>query len=206
MTQAYDSSGFNHTSETRSLLSELAKLRDRSGGTKAKISESLKGKKNPFFNRVHSETSKLQISLTKSSSLIYVYDSFRQLLFIFPSLRFLCGQIKASFSTLSKFTQDGLLFRGGWYILKSPFSSNDVPLITDMNSLEYKNLIKDIQSNSHILKAIFVFNSKGEFLFQFDGIVEADPKGDISHETIKLYLDTGRVYNNYLFSSHRVLK
>lgn len=121
-------------------------------------------------------------------------------------MRFLSGQVKASFTTLNKFTQNGLLFRGGWYILKSPFSSNDQPLIVALNSLEYMNMIKDIQINSHILKAIFVFNSKNEFLFKFDGILEAQKALNISHDTIKLYLDSGKVYNNYLFSSHRVLK
>ena len=65
-------------------------------------------------------------------------------------------------------------------------------------------MIKDIQTNSHILKAIFVFNSKNEFLFKFDGIVEAKKALNISHETIKLYLDTGKVFNDYLFYSHRV--
>jgi hypothetical protein len=76
-------------------------------GPKAKISESLKGENNPFFNKVHSDAIKRQISLTKSASLIYVYNAFKQLLFVFPSLRFLSGQIKASHSALSKVAESG---------------------------------------------------------------------------------------------------
>jgi len=67
-------------------------------------------------------------------------------------------------------------------------------------------MIEEIQINNHILRAIFVFNSKGKFLFKFDSIIEAKKALKISHGTIKLFLDTGKVYNNYLFSSHRVLK
>jgi hypothetical protein len=204
--QAYDSTGYRHTPETRLLLSELAKLRTHSDETRSKISESLKGENNPFFNKVYSDATKYQISLTKSTSLIYVYDSFKQLLFIFPSLRFLAGQVKANFSTLSKLTQNGLLFRGGWYILKSPFYAHDVPSITDINSVEYVNMIKEIQTSSHILKAIFVFNSKNEFLFKFDGVLEAQKALNISHDTIKSHLDSGKAHNNYLFFSHRVLE
>jgi hypothetical protein len=161
----------------------------------------------PFpFNKVHSDATKYQISSIKSIDWIYVYNSFKQLLFIFPSLRFLSGQIKSNSATLNKFIENRLLFRGGWYIFKSPLSANDVPLITDVNSLEYVKLYElgKIRANKHILKAIFVFNDKNEFLFKFDGIMEAQKALNISHDTIKLYLDSGKTYNNYLFYSHRI--
>lgn len=51
------------------VLRHLARCRTHSNETKTKISESLKGEKNPFFNKVHSEASKLQISFTALSLL-----------------------------------------------------------------------------------------------------------------------------------------
>ena len=68
-------------------------------------------------------------------------------------------------------------------------------------------MIKEIQANSHILKAIFVFNREQRSCsFKFDGIIEAQKALNISHDTIKSHLDSGKAYNNYLFFSHRVLE
>lgn len=66
---AYRSTGYNHTEETKRLMSELARLRNHSAETKAKISQALKGENNPFFNQHHSIATIKKIQAANSTSL-----------------------------------------------------------------------------------------------------------------------------------------
>jgi len=51
------------------------------------------------------------------------------------------------------------MFRGNWYVSSTPLSENDSPLITDISSQAYNELIANLISSSHIKKAVFVYNA-----------------------------------------------
>jgi hypothetical protein len=78
------------------LMSRLAKERKLSVETKKKISESLKGELNPFYNKIHTAESIKKIIKNKSLSEIYIYNSYRELMVIFPSVTTFCKSIKAN--------------------------------------------------------------------------------------------------------------
>jgi hypothetical protein len=77
-------------------MSRLAKERKLSVETKKKISESLKGELNPFYNKIHTAESIKKIIKNKSLSEIYIYNSYRELMVIFPSVTTFCKSIKAN--------------------------------------------------------------------------------------------------------------
>jgi group I intron endonuclease len=80
--------------------------------TKNLISESLKGDKNPFFNKRHSLKTKLLISKIKSKGEIYIYDSLLNLQVVVSSLRMLSKNIRAHYNTLNSYIINNKLFRG----------------------------------------------------------------------------------------------
>jgi hypothetical protein len=49
----------------------------------------------------------------------------------------------------------------------------DIPLISNWSSKESNNLILEIIINSHIKKAIFVYNTNKEFIRKFEGVIHA---------------------------------
>lgn len=102
-------------------MSRLAKERKLSVETKTKISESLKGELNPFYNKIHTAESIEKIRKKKSTSEIYIYNSYRKLLVIFPSVTTFCKSIKGNNAFVNKIIESGNLFRGEWYITKTPF-------------------------------------------------------------------------------------
>lgn len=57
------------------------------------------GDNNPFYNKNHSVESKLTIIEAKSAYSVYIYNSFRELLVIFPSLRSLAKLINSNHSS-----------------------------------------------------------------------------------------------------------
>jgi hypothetical protein len=114
-------------------------------------------------------------------------------------------QIKVNFSPLKRSMEDQSLFRGGWYITRTPYSELELPLIIDSSSPEYIDLIQKIQASSHIKQAVFLYNASDlQFIKKFDGIIEARAELQISHETIKTHALAGSVYKGYLFSYHRL--
>ena len=113
--QGYSSLGYEHTEQTKQMLSELAKNRVHSDKTKALISRVLVGENNPFYNKSHSMDAKLRMIEANSAYPVYVYNSFKKLLVNFPSVKTLQKLIKSNHSTIASFIKNKTLFRGEWY-------------------------------------------------------------------------------------------
>ena len=208
--QGYSSIGFKHTEETKILLSDLAKTRQHSKETKALITQALVGENNPFYNKNHSFDSKLRMIEAKSNYPVYIYDSFKTLLVIFPSVKTIAKLINSNHSTIVSYIKNNNLFRGEWYLSNLPYNVADYPLISDWSSKNSKNLIIEIIKNSHIKKAIFVYNTetkgKKTCILKFDGVTHAQKELKISHDIIKKYARLNRPYNNYIFSYERIVE
>jgi group I intron endonuclease len=110
--QGYSSLGYKHTKETKALLSLLAKNRVHTDETKALITRALTGENNPFYNKSHSMESKVRIIEAKSAYSVYIYNSFKELLIIFPSVGTLTKLIKSNHPTIVNVIKEGILFRG----------------------------------------------------------------------------------------------
>jgi group I intron endonuclease len=129
--QGYSSVGYKHTEETKSLLSELAKNKIHSDKTKSLIAKALVGENNPFYNRNHSTETKIRMIEANSAYPVYVYNSFKELLVVYPSVNTLANLIKSNHPTLVNVIKEGTLFRGEWYLSNIPFNINDIPSITN---------------------------------------------------------------------------
>jgi group I intron endonuclease len=110
--QGYSSLGYVHTEETKKLLSELGKNRVHSDETKGLIARAVTGENNPFYNRNHSIESKLRMIEANSAYPVYIYNSFKELLVLFPSVKTLAKLIKSNHPTLVKNIQEQTIFRG----------------------------------------------------------------------------------------------
>jgi len=110
--QGYSSLGYKHTEETKKLLSELAKNRTHTQETKGLIARAVTGVNNPFYNKSHSIESKLRMIEANSAYPVYIYNSFKELLVIIPSVRTLSNLIKSNHSTLVGIIKEQILFRG----------------------------------------------------------------------------------------------
>jgi len=157
--QGYSSLGYRHTEYTKQMLSELATNRVHSDKTKALISKALVGENNPFYNKNHSIESKLRMIEANSLYSVYVYDSFKKLLVIFPSVKTLAKSIYSNHSTIVDYIKDETLFRGEWYFRNLPLNLTDTPSIPLWYLSECLLLTKEITNNSDIKKAIFVYNT-----------------------------------------------
>jgi group I intron endonuclease len=203
--QGYSSLGYKHTEETKQLLSELAKNKIHSDKTKALISRALVGENNPFYNKNHSTESKIRMIEAKSAYPIYVYNSFKELLVIFPSVLTLAKLIKSNHSTLVGVIKEKLIFRGEWYISNLPFNLTDTPLISDWLSKECNKLVLDIYNKSYIRKAVFVYDVNKNFIGKYNGVKDAERAFNINHSIIKKYASIGDTYKGYVFSYERLL-
>jgi group I intron endonuclease len=128
--EGYSSLGYKHTEETKKLLSELAKNRIHSDKTKGLIAKAVIGENNPFYNKEHSIESKLRMIETKSASPVYIYNSFKELLVIFPSAKTLAKVIKSSHYSVTVAIKNQTIFRGEWYFRNIPYNIADAPLIS----------------------------------------------------------------------------
>ena len=90
--QGYSSLAYKHTEQTKQLLIELHKNKVHSDKTKALISRALVGDNNPFYNKNHSVESKLRMIEANSAYNVYIYNSFKILLVIFPSVKTFAGR------------------------------------------------------------------------------------------------------------------
>jgi group I intron endonuclease len=203
--QGYSSLGYKHTEETKVLLSELAKNRVHSNETKALIARALTGDNNPFYKKSHSIETKVRMIEAKSIYPVYIYNSFKKLLVIFPSVLTLAKLIKSNYSTIVSFLKEQIIFRGEWYFTYIPYNIKDTPLISNWTSKECEELVKYINNNSHVKKAVFVFDIDAKFLCKYNGVTEAQAALNINHSTIKTYAKLGAKYNNYIFSYERLL-
>ena len=203
--EGYSSLGYKHTEETKKLLSELAKNRVHSDETKGLIARVVTGENNPFYNRNHSIESKLRMIEANSAYPVYLYNSFKELLVIFPSVKTLAKLIKSNHPTLVKNIKEQIIFRGEWYLSNIPYNLRDTPRIADWNSKECEELLLSINNNSHILKAVFVYDINRKFLGKYEGVMAAQRALKISHSTIKKYANVGGAYSGYIFSYERLI-
>lgn len=202
--QGYSSLGYIHTEETIKLLSQLAKNRTHSNLTKSLISKALTGENNPFYNKTHSTESKVRMIEANSLYSVYVYNSKKDLLVIFPSVLTLAKKINSNHSTVVKYIKNLNLFRGEWYFTNIPFNIDDNPIIDKWSDKECDNLILNINKSNYIKKAIFVYDLNKNFLFKFDGVTKAQKALKINHSIIKKYAKVKGNYNKYIFSYERI--
>jgi len=202
--QGYSSLGYKHTKETKALLSQLAKNRVHTDETKALIARALTGENNPFYNKSHSMENKVRIIEAKSAYPVYIYNSFKKLLIIFPSVGTLANLIRSNHATIVNVIKEEILFRGEWYFTNIPYNIEDAPLITDWNSKESEELILNINNNSQIRKAVFVYDINKNFVAKYDGVMEAQRALGISHSTIKNYAKVNGIYKGYIFRYERL--
>lgn len=203
--QGYSSLGYKHTKETKELLSKLAKNRVHSDETKSLIAKALTGKNNPFYNKSHSIESKLRIIEAKSAYPVYVYNSFKELLVIFPSISTLAKLIKSNHSTIVDVIKKEIIFRGEWYFTNIPYSIDNTPRISNWISKECEKLILNINNHSHIRKGIFVYDVNKNFICKYEGVTKAQEALNINHSIIKKYAKIGGTYSGYIFSYERLM-
>jgi len=110
--QGYSSLGYKHTEETKQLLSKLAKNRTHNEETKGLIARALIGENNPFYNKSHSIESKRRMIEANSAYPVYIYNSFKELLVIFPSVLTIASRINSNHSTIVSNIKTQSLFRG----------------------------------------------------------------------------------------------
>jgi group I intron endonuclease len=202
--QGYSSLGYKHTKETKELLSQLMKNRVHSDITKSLIAKALTGENNPFYNKNHSLESKVRMIEAKSVYPVYVYNSYKELVVIFPSVSTLANLIKSNHSTIVEVIKEQTIFRGEWYFTNLPYNIGDTPFITNWTLKECEDLILKINSNSHIRKAVFVYDKNRKFICKYEGVTDAQKALNINHSTIKKYAKLGAVYNDYIFSYERL--
>lgn len=200
--------GYSHSIETKHKLRNLATNRRHSESTKKKkISKSVSKDNNPFSGLKHSSSSKNKISIAKSNSNVFIYNSYYELLVIVTSVRMLAALIKTNSSTILNFILSHSLFRGGWYFTRDFIKVDDRPKIEDIDSPEFKKLMEDISSKKHVVKAVFVFDAKTlNFVCGYEGVLACAKDLKISHNTITKFIDTGSPYKGYIFTSHRINK
>ena len=203
--QGYSSLGYKHTEETKQLLSQLAKNRVHSEETKGLIARALTGENNPFYNKSHSIESKVRNIEAKLVYPVYVYNSFKELLVIFPSVSTLAKLIKSNHSTIVDVIKEQIIFRGEWYFTNIPFSIDNTPIISNWTSKECEELILKINNNSHIRKAVFVYDVNKNFICKYEGVTKAQQAFNINHSIIKKYAKIGGTYNGYIFSYERLI-
>jgi len=162
------------------------------------------GKNNPFYNKNHSVESKLRIIEAKSAYPVYVYNSLKKLLVIFPSVKTLAKLIKSNHPTIVNYIKSVTLFRGEWYFSNIPFNITDTPLISDWSSKQSESIILEIINKSHIKKAIFAYDMNKNFIGKFEGVTHAQKELNISHVIIKKHALLNAPYDGYIFSYERL--
>ncbi|KIH86266.1 GIY COI i14 grp IB protein (mitochondrion) [Sporothrix brasiliensis 5110] len=202
--QGYSYLGYKHTEETKELLSELAKNRVHSDTTKSLIAKALTGENNPFYNKNHSMESKVRMIQANSAYPVYVYNSYKELLVIYPSVTTLAKLIQSNHPTIVNSIKEQTIFRGEWYFTNLPYNINDTPLITNWNSKEAEELIISINKNSKIRKGIFVYDENRNFISKYEGVTDAQRALNINHSTIKKYAKINGTYGGYIFSYQRL--
>ena len=142
----------------------------------------------------------------KSAYPVYVYNSFKKLVVIFPSVSTLAKLIKSNHPTVVAAIKEQDIFRGEWYFTNTPYNISDTPLITEWISKECDKLILDINNNSHIRKAVFVTTDdvNKNLIRKYDGVTDAQRGLSINHSTIKKYAKVGGSYGGYIFNYERL--
>lgn len=207
LNQSYSSLGYKHTEETKALLSELARNRIHSEETKALIARALTGENNPFYNKSHSMESKVRIIEAKSAYPVYIYNSYKELEVIFPSVKSLSKMICSNHPTIVTYIKKQLLFRGEWYFTNIPYNINDSPRLKVWYSSESKLLCKEICDSLKIKKGIFVYDNDKKYINKYDGVTHVSKEFNVNHLTVKKCAELNLLYNNtYYFCYERLDK
>lgn len=201
----YPSLSYKDTEETIVQLSKLAKNRTHSSETKELIAIYLTAENNPFHNRNHSMQSKIKRIEERSDYPVYIYNSYKQLLVIIPSIPTLGKSIGSDYNTILAHINKQTLFRGEWYFSNIPYNINDKPKLNLWNSEEGEELMQVIINNKHIEKSIFVYDMDKNLMNKYDDIVQAGIDININPITIKKYAELNDIYKErYYFSYERL--
>jgi hypothetical protein len=63
-----------------------------------------------------------------------------------------------------------------------------------------------MNNNSHIKKAVFVYDLNRNFIAKYDGVMRAQKAININHSAIKRYATVAGTYKGYIFSYERLNK
>lgn len=137
---------------------------------------------------------------------VYIYNSFKKLLVIFPSVLTITKKINSNHLTILSHIKEQNLFRGKWYFSNIPYNIEDNPIIKNWYDDESLKIIEDMINNSHVKRAIFVYDKNMNFISKYDGVTDAKKALNISHETIKKYAKLKGTYKDYIFSFERLNK
>ena len=87
-----------------------------------------------------------------------------------------------------------------------PYNISDTPLISDWYSKECEELVlKIINQNSHIKKAVFVYDLNRKFLAKYDGVMDARRAFENVSSYYKKHAKIGDVYKGFIFSYERLI-
>jgi hypothetical protein len=112
--------------------------------------------------------------------------------------------IKSNHSTIVAYIKEQTLFRGGWYFSNIPYNIDDSPKILNWDSKESEELVLDINNDSHIKKAIFVYDLNKKFIGKYEGVTHAKKVFNINHLTIKKCAEVNGTYKDYIFCYERL--
>ena len=114
--------------------------------------------------------------------------------------------IKSNHPTLVNVIKEGTLFRGEWYLSNISFNLKGIPSIANWTSDECSKLVLEMNNNTNIKKAVFVYDTNRNFIAKYDEVTRAQKALNINHSTIKRYAALGETYNGYIFSFERFNK
>ena len=92
---------------------------------------------------------------------------------IFPSVLTLAKLIKSNHATIVEVIKEKSIFRGEWYFSNIPYNIEDTPVIANWTLKDCDELILDIKNNSHIRKAVFVYDTNRNFIGKYEGVTDA---------------------------------
>jgi len=163
------------------------------------------------IGNTHSFETLIKLMSVNSLSPLYIYNSFKTLLVVFPSVKTLADLIQANSVAITNCIADGSLFRGEWYFSRTPFLNTDVPLIPNFATVlsdhlaNKHTLLEDMIKNIKIKKVIFLYDENKKLLKIYDGVMKARDDLNMCHTTIKRFALTNKPFRGYIFSYHRLL-
>lgn len=202
-----NSTGFKHSQRTKDTLRRKRRGTTLSEETKSLISQSLTGSKNPFYGNIHSPVTLLAISVAKSLGFVFIYSALGVLLLSVSSVKMLAKLIQSTSTGIVSAINSALLFRGGWYLTRTPKTPLDQPLIKDQHSSEAEVVYNEMIESKSIVKAVFLFDAESrEFIRRYDGVLACAKDLGIHHNAVKKLMDADGRSGKYILSAHRVLK
>lgn len=192
----YSSIGYKHTEETKALLFKLATNRVHSDETKALIARAVTGENNPFYSKTHSTETKVRMMEAKSENPVYIYDSFKKLIVVYPSVKSVAVKVHSNHATIVTFIKKQELFRGEWYFTNIPYNIDDTPKIKNWNTIQGEDLAKKMRDDIKIKKGVFVYDKNRKFLTKHTGVTEAGKVYKLSYLTIRKHASLNTYHNS----------